>query len=328
MQGFALFLYLTLDVYSICSKTHTFDRDVLRFALGVNKTFILTSDRLHQLTLDLNLETFKEVSSASNEVMSLVPFFSNGTLVTCGSFSCGYCEVLDINNISRSLHWESITIGAYRNVAFITDHGRDKYLLVSKTKPAENSGCDSDAAVHLRNTLEAQHGGIFSKSSLFHYAGIQIADDSGQYDRDISLVDGFQLNVGLQIYLFMNVKIGLETEVQMITFESRDRKEKTFETLRGAVLQCCGEKKTWVLLSSAVIHGNSNVTVLWAGVFQDNETTAAGDSAVAIFDIRPSRTAPVSGFCVNRERCSLAEVGIFLLLFIVVLFNSFNVYCM
>lgn len=236
--------------------------------------------------------------------MILVPFISNGTLLTCGSFSCGYCEVLDLYNISRSLHWESIKIGAYRN-AFITEHEREKYLLVSKN--TENSECDGDTAVLLLNTLDAQPGGIFSKFSRFGYAGIQALEN-----REIKLVDGFQLNFAPQIYLFMNVKMGFETEVQMITFESKDRKDKTFETLRGAVLRCCGENKMWVLLSSAVIPGNA--TVLWAGLFQENKTNAAGDSAVAIFDIRPSRAAPVSGFCVNRESCSQTEVGIFMLL--------------
>lgn len=313
MQGSTLFAYVIFYVCPVRGETHTFDRNILKLTVGDNKIFVLTSDRLHQLTLDLNLETFKEISNASfSNMVILVSFISNGTLVTCGSFSCGYCEVLDLYNISRSLHWESISIGAHCNVAFITDHGREKYLLVSKN--TDNSECDIDATVQLWNTLDAQRGGIFSKSGIFGYAGIQPLEN-----REIDFVDGFQLNFSQQIYLFMNVRMEFETEVQMITFKSKDRKMKTFETLRGAVLQCCGQNKMSVLLSSAVIPGNS--TVLWAGVFQENKTNSAGDSTVAIFDIRPSRTAPVSGFCVNRERCSPTKVGIFTLLFNVYIFN-------
>ncbi|KAL2102560.1 hypothetical protein ACEWY4_001728 [Coilia grayii] len=78
----------------------------------------------------------------------------------------------------------------------------------------------------------------------------------------------------------------------------KTQKEKTFETLQGAVLQCY-EKGEWMLLSSAVIPGES--PVLWAGVFQDKNDPV--DSVVAIFDISRTHTGKVSGFCTNRDSC-------------------------
>ncbi|XP_031439218.2 plexin-C1-like [Clupea harengus] len=96
----------------------------------------------------------------------------------------------------------------------------------------------------------------------------------------------------------MNVKNRFESKVKLLTLDNRNSKGETFKTLQGAALQCCDGNESWMLLSSALIPGESQV--LWAGVFQDN----TGDAAVAIFDISPSQTGPVSGFCFNKDECN------------------------
>ena len=99
----------------------------------------------------------------------------------------------------------------------------------------------------------------------------------------------------------MNVKNGFESKVKLLRLNNRDTKGETFRTLQGAALQCCEGNESWELLSSALIPGGSQV--LWAGVFQDNP----GDAAVAIFDISPSQTGPVSGFCFNKDECNVED---------------------
>ena len=162
---------------------------------------------------------------------------------------------------------------------------------------AKNRGtkCDSDSLVSLRSTVDGQIGGIFSKLDLHDTASIQPIVGQG-----IQFVDGFQLNASniQRIYLLVNAKNGFESKVKLLRLNNRDTKGETFRTLHGAALQCCDGNESWMLLSSAPIPGGSQV--LWAGVFQDN----TGDAAVAIFDISPSQTGPVSGFCFNKDECN------------------------
>ena len=111
--------------YALCKETHVFDGHIVNLAVGIDKLFVLTDKptELHQMTLSLTLEMLKQISnSAANNVVTLLPFISNGTLLTCGSLPgnlCGYCEVLDLNNISRRIHRERFTIGSYSNIAFL-----------------------------------------------------------------------------------------------------------------------------------------------------------------------------------------------------------------
>ena len=125
-MGAALLAFLLVACrYALCKETHVFDGEIVNLAVGIDKLFVLTDKptELHQMTLSLTLEMLKQISnSAANNVVTLLPFTSNGTLLTCGSLpgdSCGYCEVLDLNNISRRIHRERFTIGSYSNIAFL-----------------------------------------------------------------------------------------------------------------------------------------------------------------------------------------------------------------
>ncbi|XP_076152992.1 plexin-C1 isoform X2 [Alosa pseudoharengus] len=296
-----LAVFLAVCRYALCKESHNFDGDVVNFAVGVDKLFVLTDTQLHQMRLDLNPETRKEISNGttSNKVVTLVPFISNGSVITCGSYDCGYCEVLDMNDISKTIHKESITIGAYPNIAAIVSYGHNKYLLVGEN---EKTKCDSDALVTLRNTKEGQFGGIFSKTDKNHQTPASIHNIPGS---EVEFVDGFQIAASSQVYLLLNEMKASESKVKLFSLDKENSKADTFKTLQGAVLQYCEGDKSWKLLSSAVIPGESPM-ILWAGVFQDK--TNPGHTAVAIFDISRSRTAPVSGFCINKgDTCQEKE---------------------
>ncbi|XP_062373564.1 plexin-C1 [Sardina pilchardus] len=298
------FLAVLLSVcrYAICKDSNVFNEDVFDFAVGVDKLFVLTDTQLHQVTVDLKPETRKEISNAtaSNKVRTLVPFISNGSVITCGSYDIGYCEVLDINDISKTKHRESIAIGAYPNIAAIVGHRDDKYVLVGRN---EKTKWGSDALVTLRNTKDGQYGGIFSKKS----PGFVEACIHNIPEIEVEFVDGFQIAASPQVYLLLNEKnVSLsESKVKLLSLVMENTKSKTFTTLQGAILQCCVGDKPWKLLSSAVVPGGS--PILWAGVFQ-NETNPR-ETVVAIFDISRSHTAPVSGFCINKgDSCDSKDV--------------------
>lgn len=289
MEATLLAFLLIVTRYVFCKELQTFDGDVANFAVGFNKLFVLTDKKLYQMRLDLGLEMQKDLSNvtAYYKVLTLVPFISNGTLIICGSHDCGYCEVLDINNISKTIQRESMGIG-YPNKAFIIGYGEGKYLLVGKNG---KSKCDIDELITLRNTEDKQ-GGIFSRRDFqLSFPSIQ-----GVSDREVEFVDGFQPTASSEVYLLFNEKKGSESKVKVLSLDGKQSKAATFQTLQGAVLQCRDSHMSWVCLSSALIPGAS--PILWTGVFQDARNQ--GETVVAIFDISRSRTAKVSGFCINR----------------------------
>lgn len=238
--------------YVVCAEIETqlFENDVLDFIVDNEKLFVLTNTKLHYMGLDLSLQMFKETSNAttSNKVVTLLPFLANGTLIICGERDCGCCEVLDINNISRTIHEESIGIGAYPNVARIISNGEDKYLLVGKN--GRKSECESDALVTLRDTKDGQSsGGIFSAIDT---RGMSSPSVQNIIDTEVEFVDGFQSNASPHFYLLLNER-GSDFKVRLLSLENKPSKSETFKTLQGAVLQCCEGVTSWMLLSSAVI---------------------------------------------------------------------------
>ncbi|GLD64976.1 plexin-C1-like protein [Lates japonicus] len=108
----------------------TFDGDLRHFAVATNTVYIATEEKLYQLNHDLTLVqsltlrgifkggnqqpddvSFYRVSetaswNATFRVNVLLPFVENDTLISCGVIDkeCGYCEVLDLMNISNLLH--------------------------------------------------------------------------------------------------------------------------------------------------------------------------------------------------------------------------------
>ncbi|XP_062374495.1 plexin-C1-like [Sardina pilchardus] len=308
MNATCLAVILVVCKYALCKESHVFDGDVVNFAVGVDTLFVLTDTQLHQMRLDLNLETRKEISNAtiSNKLEVLVPFVYNGTLITCGSYDCGYCEILDINNISKTIHKETIGFGAYPSIAVIIGHGDDKYLLVGKN--VDKSKYDFSDSVTLRNTRDGQIGGIFSKTDVH---GTPFASIQHISETEVEFVDCFQHIASSQVCLFLNERRGSNSTVKLLSLDSNFTKngeytkEDIFTTLQGAVLQCSESDagRQWKLLSSAVIPGES--PALWAGVFQVE--TNPGETVVAMFDISRKRTGYVSGFCITGGECQEQE---------------------
>lgn len=309
MEVASLAIILAICRYALCEDSYAVSGDVVNFAVGMDSLFVLTNSRLHQIRLDLNSDfSEKQISNAttSNKVEILVPFISNNTVIVCGSM----CEILDIHSISTMIHKEDVSIGSYPNVAFITGHGDNKYLLVGRNEQKVHTAYDG-ALVTLRNTNDSQVGGIFSRmdrGGSGPSAGIQNIDGT-----EVRFVDGFHITASSHVYLLANVKNGNELKVKVLNFDNTHTKDpkvytkaSKFETLQGAVLQCCEDDKSWMLLSSAVITGES--PILWAGVFQDQ--TNPGDTAVAIFNISRSHTAKISDFCTNTgEKCDKGKVS-------------------
>ncbi|TRY90608.1 hypothetical protein DNTS_034649, partial [Danionella cerebrum] len=129
MRGDVLGILVLLK-YCSCSGVVNFEGDVRDFVVGKNKLFVLTGDSLHQMKHDLTEEEIRvDINNDThrNQVNLLVPFDINGTLITCGSLSRGYCEVLDLKNISDRIYYESnLVIGQSekeKSVAFIVGSG-------------------------------------------------------------------------------------------------------------------------------------------------------------------------------------------------------------
>ncbi len=117
MRRFLLGILVLLK-YCICGDVLNFDGDIKDFVVGNSKLFVLTDHRLHEMRHNLHEEKSKGITNATyhNRVNILVSFDANGTLVTCGTFEDGYCEVLDIhvNDITNSIHYESnILVGSF-----------------------------------------------------------------------------------------------------------------------------------------------------------------------------------------------------------------------
>ncbi|XP_045064336.1 plexin-C1-like [Coregonus clupeaformis] len=275
-------------------ETQTFDGDVRDFAIGDSSVYVVTDDRLYQLNHD-----FTKVTKRDNpkqevppdetypfKVNILLPFIKNKTLITCGTAKCGYCEILDLNEISKSVHSEDIEVGSLdpgdSTIAFIVDVGENSYIMAGRLQSRVHKACpNSDRSLVLRNTLDSQKGGIFSDSDDNENPYIYT-----RHKENIQFVDGFQSNS--HIYVFSNVP--KEPQVRLIWFKSENNKATTLKSLEGTTLKCCGNMERRRLLSSSVIPGSGgpNGQVLWAGVFTAGNTSDPINTMLAIYDISPS----------------------------------------
>ncbi|XP_024228669.2 plexin-C1 isoform X2 [Oncorhynchus tshawytscha] len=280
----------------------TFDGDVRDFAISDRSVYVVTDDRLYQLNHDFtkvikrdtpNVVYPKQEAPLSNEtypfkVNILLPFIKNKTLITCGTTKCGYCEILDLNEISKSVHSENIEVGSLdpgdSTIGFIVDVGTNSYIMTGRLQSRVRKACaNSDQLLDLRNTLEGQHGGIFSDSDESTTPYI----DARQKEK-FQFVDGFQSNS--HIYVFSNVP--QERQVRVILFKSENSKTNTLRHFQGATLKCCGNTERRELLSSSVIQGSGGLhgQVLWAGVFTAGNTSDPINTVLAIYNI--SSTGP------------------------------------
>ncbi|XP_071242729.1 plexin-C1-like isoform X1 [Salvelinus alpinus] len=281
-------------------ETHSFDGDVRDFAIGDSSVYVVTDDRLFQLNHDFtkvikrdnpnvvypNQEVPPSDETYPFKVNILLPFIKNKTLITCGTTKCGYCEILDLNEISKSVHSEDSEVGSLdpgdSTIGFIVDVGKNSYIMAGRLKSRVRNKCvNSDELLVLRNTLDGQKGGIFSQSDESATPYIE-----ARQKEKFQFVDGFQSNS--HIYVFSNVP--KEPQVRLIWFKSENNKANTLKSLEGATLKCCGIMERRRLLSSSVIQGSGGLhgQVLWAGVFTAGNTSDPINTMLAIYNISHS----------------------------------------
>ncbi|XP_049617573.1 plexin-C1 [Syngnathus scovelli] len=287
------------------SGNFTADGDIRHFVATPDAFYVATKEKLYQLSRDLSpVHTLKQTgvftgqSKAAefsrtdgdswNEIFSinvLLPFVENGTLISCGVTDsvCGYCELLDLANISSVLHREHILVGhslhSSASVALLVAIPRtnqDFYIMTAiQHHKGETPRCSNGAeAAYLHDTDNKHGNGIFSISgqgsnTVFRSAG------------DVDFVDAFQISS--VIYLFANVPFGNVSRVRLIWLEAQEKKTDTMKSLRGVSLPLPGKEGS-ILLASSVVPSEAPPT-LWAGVFH-----ADGDPSntlLLLFDITP-----------------------------------------
>ncbi|XP_016139306.1 plexin-C1-like [Sinocyclocheilus grahami] len=291
---------LVLLKYCICGDVVNFDSDIKDFVVGKGMLFVLTDHRLHQMSHDLSEEKRKIITDATehNRVNILVPFDANSTLITCGTLKDGYCEVLDINDITNSIYYESNILAGPRqdekSVAFIAGTGSSRYLFVGKKDDDAKAQDTRYSVVTLWNTLQSQYGGIFSKIAEGSDAIIQSTV------RDVEFVGGFQRVSPSESYLFLNAKSGSERKVLVLWMNSsKGKKRDIIKSLQAATIRCCSDKARPVLVACTVIPSVNSV--IWAGVFSAQNQQDPENSALALYDIR-SIQGRVKGFCAYGEK--------------------------
>ncbi|XP_048013393.1 plexin-C1-like [Megalobrama amblycephala] len=303
MRGYLLGILVLLK-HCICGDDVNFDGDIKDFVVGKSKLFVLTDHRLHQMRLDLSEEKRKDINNAThqNRVNILVPFDDNDTLITCGTLTNGYCEVLDLSDITKSIYYESgISVGPRQNkksVAFIAGPSTSRYLLVGKK---DDDGKPPYPVVNLWNTLQSQFGEIFSIIDTTSTPFIQSTAS------DVEFVDGFQRVSPSESYLFLNAKIDSESKVLVLWMDSsKDKKIEIFKSLQAATIQCCNDKARPELVASTVIPSVNGV--IWAGVFSAQNQQDPENTALALYDISTVR-GRVKGFCTVGDKICGSESG-------------------
>ncbi|RXN17778.1 plexin-C1-like protein [Labeo rohita] len=281
-------LTITVGNYVLGMSSANFDSDIKDFIVGNSKLFALTNHRLHQMRHDLKEEKRKDIT----KVNILVPFDTNGTLITCGTFKDGYCEVLDINDITNSIYYESnILLGPRqdeKSLAFIAD----RYLLVGKKDDDAKAQDTVYSVVTLWNTLQSQPGDIFSKIAEESYAIIQSTV------RDVEFVNGFQRVSSSESYLFLNAKTDYKRKVLVLRMNSsKEKKRDIIKSLQAATIRCCSDKVHPVLVASTVIPSANGI--IWAGVFSAQKDSE--NSALALYNISNVQ-GRVKGFCPIGDR--------------------------
>ncbi|XP_047431416.1 plexin-C1-like isoform X2 [Mugil cephalus] len=285
-----------------------FDGDIRHFSVANNTVYIATEEKLYQLSHDLTLihsltlrgilmpskdprnNKFDRVSektfwNATFSINLLLPFVKNGAQIICGvtDNECGYCEVLDLKNISNLLYKEHVQVGPLRrNSSFVgilvdvkKNPSQTETYILTAMQP-EKSKCSSDAeTINLQNSNNKDEAGIFSLTD--GSSGTPTIKNKS----DVEFVDGFQISS--IIYLLSNVRSDANSnKVRLIWLEGERSKTRTLKSLRGATLSVSdGEGSR--LLASSVIPGGQ--TVLWSGVFSvDGEQS---NTELVVFDISP-----------------------------------------
>ncbi|KAG7324189.1 hypothetical protein KOW79_012205 [Hemibagrus wyckioides] len=271
---------------AICTSVYNFNGVIRHFAVGNSKVFVATDSQLHQMRHDLVEEKIKDISNTThqNALSILLPFERNGTLVTCGTSECGYCEVLDINDITQTIYREtSLPFGARvdeSSFAFLVDvftsnTRNDIYMLVGREDGDDqiNNGCIIESGVTLRNTLRSQNGDIFSKiGATAAEASIKISG--------VKWVHGFQVSSQFESYLFANIIPG--RKVVLLKMENRVNKPRITKSLKVATLRCCKDLPRQKLVASTLLPESS---LLWMGIFTAELPDHPENTVLAIYNI-------------------------------------------
>lgn len=317
--------------------TFEFGGGFRHYAVASNYVYVATADSLHQLSHDLRLiqslnqrgvlekdklpenERFHRVPvpggvDATFSVNVLLPYVENKTLVTCGvtDNDCGYCEVLNLMNISNIQHSEMFQVGPpwrkSASVAFLVNVQESKnetYILSGieqRGKPSTKSCTSGLDAVNLHNTRNDQVGSIFSTNSAKGSFPIKTVN------RTVEFADGFQ--IGRIIYLFSNLPAGDKSNsVRLIWLEGEEGKKCTLSSLRGATLRVSEVERGSKLLASSVVPGGQQV--LWSGVFSLSADQT--NTQLALFDVSPDLTRKGDedpDFCVVCKNRANSKVSI------------------
>lgn len=265
---------------------YNFTGVIRHFAVGNGKVFVATDSKLHQMRHDLVEEKSKDISNNThqNAVNILLPFEANKTLITCGTSECGYCEVLDINNITHTIYRETdlpfVPHVNESSVAFLVDYttssSKGAYMLVGKEHNVKVDGCVVvEVAVTLRSTLQTQPGEIFSKTDDGTEATVEIPG--------VKWVDGFQVSSQFQSYLFANVK----EKVFFLKMDNNVRKSNMTKYLKVATLHCCKDQPRKKLVSSTFFLSDSSL--LWMGIFTAEHPDDPENTVLAIYNITAIR---------------------------------------
>ncbi|XP_072528616.1 plexin-C1-like isoform X1 [Salminus brasiliensis] len=300
LVGLLLLLFRS-GVFSLMEQS--VNGDIRNFVVGNGKVFVVTDSQLLQMKHDLVVEKHKDISNHThpNRLTLLLPFDANKTLISCGTSDCGYCEVLDLDDISRSIYREGVSAGPFvdeSSAAFLVVFNESNpknatYMLVAREnedqgkKKTDQKDCGSldDGGVRLRNTLDSQPGEIFSKSQDSVLASISPKGD-------VEWVDGFQTSSPSHSYLLVNVNPEADAAVMVLRMENSNIKSDMTKSLKGAELQCCDDKPRRKLLSSAVISSGS--PLLWVGVF--TAQAELENTVLAIYNFSQIRSQVPSQF--------------------------------
>ncbi|XP_062860127.1 plexin-C1-like [Trichomycterus rosablanca] len=284
----AIFGILMILKHAIFGIEYNFDAEIRHFAVGNEKIYVSTDFQLYQIGFDLSEEKRIEISNHSfpNSLNLLLPFESNQTLIVCGTSDCGYCEVLNISDISQTIYRENISVGPFKHessVAFLVEFNKatkETYMLTAKTKvteePEKYKNCTNDVGVFLRNTLHSQPGEIFSRNDASDGASITVAKNAV-----VKWVDGFQTSH--YSYLFGNVKSSSNLRAVLLRMNNDVKKSHMIKSTKGATLRCCQDKHRAHLVSSALISSDSSL--VWTGIFTAQEAQNPENTALAIYNI-------------------------------------------
>lgn len=315
---------------------YNFDEDIRQFAVATDTVYVATDERLYQLSHSLTLiqtltlrgivraadrqedAMFERVSesdkrNATLSVHVLLPFVNNDTLINCGALDneCGYCELLNLTDISNMLHQELIVVGPLRrskaSVAILVNVTSDSvapspetYILtaVQKNTTEEVSKCSiMSETLNLYNTNNNQKGFIFSVRGESGSAVLEFSDD-------VEFVDGFQ--VGASVYLVCNLP-DRTNEVRLLWLKGDTGKVGTLASVQGGTLDVPDAGNGIKLLASSLVPGET--PVLWVGVFTAEKVWAK--TQLVLFDISTDmdkRTQKDPNFCFGCGRKTVDKV--------------------